>query len=315
MRAVVFVLVAVATVHAQPAPETANAKPTQRERVSQALQTIAQLEQQLEYEQALLLADRTIAEGISTRDQLADLHLIAGRLAAGLDHADVAQQHFAKLLALRPDTALVAGTSPKLQAPFDAARAAPHQLEANVHVAGGKVSLEVTADPLHLINGVRVAYAGPSGASSERVEHALVVVTPAGAQVSRVTAVDEAGNELVTVEVPVAAAPSVEVHRRSRAWIPWAAASGATLVAGGLCAWRYGVAQDEWNRENDGLHDYTRLHALEDRGQRWALAADIGFGLAAATAITAAIVFATGDSVERTGVAFTGTGAAYVARF
>lgn len=290
-------------------------KPTPRERVSQALQTIAQLEQQLEYEQALVLADRTIAEGISTRDQLADLHLIAGRLAAGLDHPDVAQQHFAKLLALRPDTALVAGTSPKLQAPFDAARAAPHGLEASMHVVGGTVSAEVT-DPLHLIGGLRVTYAGPDGARTEHVEHALTAALPAGALVLHVTAIDDAGNELVTADVPEVAtqAPGVEAHR-SRAWIPWAAASGATLIAGGLCAWRYSVAQDEWNRENDGLHDYTRLHALEDRGQRWAIAADIGFGLAAATAITAAIVFATGDSVERTGVAFTGTGAAYVARF
>ena len=144
MRVVLIVLVAVATAHAQP---TAQTEASNREHISQALQKIAQLEQQLEYEQALVLADRTIAEGISTRDQLADLHLIAGRLAAGLDHPDVAQQHFAKLLALRPDTVLVAGTSPKLQAPFDAAKAAPHELV--VTVANG--ALVVTQDALHLV--------------------------------------------------------------------------------------------------------------------------------------------------------------------
>ena len=288
MRSVVFVLAAVATVHAQPAPESRppiNPKPTERERVSQALQTIARLEQQLEYEQALVLADRTIAEGISTRDQLADLHLIAGRLAAGLDHPDIAQQHFAKLLALRPDTVLVAGTSPKLQAPFDAARAAPHELAVAV---SADHRLVVERDSMHLVRGTR--------SSGDRVE-----------------AYDEFGNQLAVEQIRRTF--DLRVYRVSRALLPSAVASGVLFVAGGLCAWRYGVAQDEWNRENDGLHDYTRLHALEDRGQRWAIAADVGFGLAAATAITAAILLATGNSVEPTGVAFTGTGAALVAHF
>ncbi|HET9993701.1 MAG TPA: hypothetical protein VFQ65_34425 [Kofleriaceae bacterium] len=283
MRAAVLVLAMVATVHAQPAPSSP-AGASNQQQVSAALQDIARLEQQLEYEQALVLADRTIARGIATRDQLADLHLIAGRLAAGLDHPDIAQQHFAKLLALRPDTALVAGTSPKLQAPFDAARAAPHELAIVVNAD----RLVVERDSLHLVQGTR-----SSGTTLE--------------------AFDEFGNQLAVGEIRRAV--DIPVRRASRAWIPWAAASGATLVAGGLCAWRYGVAQDEWNRENDGMHDYTRLHALETRGQHWAIAADVGFGLAAATAITAAILFATGDRGEATGVAFTGTGVTYAARF
>jgi len=278
VRAVLIVLVAVATVHAQPAQSN-------RERVSEALQKIAQLEQQLEYEQALVLADRTIAAGISTRDQLADLHLIAGRLAAGLDHPDIAQQHFAKLLALRPDTTLVVGTSPKLLAPFEAAKAAPHELV--VAVTGGR--LVVTRDDLHLVQGTRT-------------------------RDNTLEAFDEHGNELAIAAAPVAS-PGQGGELRSRAWIPWAAASGATLIAGGLCAWRYRVAQDEWNRENDGMHDYSRLQTLEDRGQRWAIAADVGFGLAAATAVTAAILFATGSSSERVGVAITGTSAGLVAHF
>lgn len=275
-----MIIVAVATVHAQPAP-------SHRERVSAALQQIAQLEQRLEYEQALVLADRTIAEGIATRDQLADLHLIAGRLAAGLDHPDVAQQHFAKVLALRPETTLVAGTSPKLQAPFDAAKAGPHEL--SVAVIGGQ--LAVTRDDLHLVQGTRT-------------------------RENMLEAFDEHGNQLAVAAAPASAAQGRPEQHRSRVWVPFAAASGASLIAGGLAAWRYGVAQDEWNRENDGMHDYTRLHALEDRGQRWAIAADVGFGLAAASAITAVILYATGDRVEQVGgVAITGNGAVVQARF
>ena len=295
MRAVLIVLVAVATVHAQPAappPSTAPSQPSasppqpgDRERVSQALQKIAQLEQQLEYEQALVLADRTIAEGVSTRDQLADLHLIAGRLAAGLDHPDVAQQHFAKLLALRPDTVLVAGTSPKLQAPFDAAKAAPHELV--VAVAAGH--LVVTRDDLHLVAGTRT-------------------------RGNVLEAYDEHGNQLAVQVIPLATPVGAEIHR-SRAWIPFAVASGALLIGGGVSAWRFGVARDEWNRENDGEHDYTRLHALEDRTQRWAIAADVGFGLAATAAVTAVILYVTGESEERVGVAITGTSAGVVAHF
>ena len=312
MRGAVLVLVAAATVHAQPAPNN-------RAHVSQALQKIAQLEQQLEYEQALVLADRTIAEGVATRDQLADLHLIAGRLAAGLDHADIAQQHFAKVLALRPDTSLVAGTSPKLLAPFEAAKQAPHDLVVGAHVEAGRVVATVASDSLHLVAGLRVAM-GLGGEPTPpvfQIVHGLAMAIPAGAHVKYVAFIDEAGNELALVEL---SAPYLWDHgtlvtHRSRAWIPWAAASGATLIAGGLFAWRYGVAQDEWNRENDGMHDYTRLHALEDRGQRWAIAADVGFGLAAATAITAAILFATGSSSERLGVAITGNSAGVVAYF
>ena len=278
MRAVPLVLVAVATVHAQPAQ-------SDRQRVSEALQKIAQLEQQLEYEQALVLADRTIAEGIATRDQLADLHLIAGRLAAGLDHPDIAQQHFAKLLALRPETTLVAGTSPKLLAPFDAAKAAPHELV--IVVTGGQ--LAVTRDDLHLVQGTRL-------------------------RGNTLEAFDDHGNQLASAAAPATAMQGTPEEHRSHAWIPFAAASGATLIAGGLAAWRYGVAQDEWNRENDGVHDYTRLQALEDRGQRWAIAADVGFGLAAATAVTAVVLFATRGS-EAPSIAFTGNGAAYTTRF
>ena len=282
MRVAVLILAVAATAHAQPAPNN-------RERVSAALQKIAELEQQLDYVEALRLADRTIAEGISTRDQLADLHLIAGRLAAGLEHPDIAQPHFARVLALRPDTTLVAGTSPKLQAPFDAARAAPHELVLHI-VTNPTNHIVIDRDPLHFAAGQR-----------DRGNHVLELV-------------DEYGNELATMDAGVANGGD-EVHRRSRAWIPWTAASGATLLAGGLCAWRYSVAQDEWNRENDGMHDYTRLQTLEDRGQRWAIAADVGFGLAAATAITAVIMFATGSSNERVGVAITGNSAGVVAHF
>ena len=63
-------------------------------------------------------------------------------------------------------------------------------------------------------------------------------------------------------------------------------------MIGGLCAWRFQVAQDDWNRfSQDGLHDYTQLRAVEARGYHWGIAADVSFGVAAAAGVTAAILY------------------------
>src|SRR5262245_5385207 len=88
-----------------------------------------QLEGQLEYEQALAIVEAALARGGAEPARWVELHLLAGRLAAGLDRARVAEDHFARVLALRPETTLPEGTSPKLTAPLAAARARPTALE------------------------------------------------------------------------------------------------------------------------------------------------------------------------------------------
>ena len=184
-----------------------------------------------------------------------------------------------------PETALVAGTSPKLQAPFDAARAAPHELVVAMTpwAAGRRARLVCTwceaRGRATTRRGLRRAR------EPARRRSALPAAVGRWRRESCVARVD-----------PVGRCERSDVDRRRTA------------------AWRYSVAQDEWNRENDGMHDYTRLHTLEDRGQRWAIAADVGFGLAAATAVTAAILFATGASSERAASRSPARAPAFVAR-
>ena len=59
------------------------------------------------------------------------------------------------------------------------------------------------------------------------------------------------------------------------------ASSGLAIVG----ALQMKSAQDEWNDKRDGTHDFSELRAIEDRGKRWAIAANIGFGLAAVTGV------------------------------
>jgi predicted secreted protein len=226
------------------------------------------LEAALEYDQALAVVTRILDRGTATDPaQVAELHFYAGRLAAGLDRTDLARDHFARALALKPDLALPAGTSPKLTAPFDAARAATVPLR--VHATDHQVFVD--ADPLGLV--ARTELAG-------RQAHAF----------------DLHGNVVWRGEVPAPAPPPAPAPGTSVAarWSTWAAESGAAVVIGGLCARRFQVAQDDWNTfSQDGMHDYTQLRAIETRGDHWGLAADVSFGVAAAAGVTAAILYVT----------------------
>src|SRR5262249_28160285 len=114
------------------------------------------LEASLEYEQALATVEGALDRGGADPARLVELHLLAGRLAAGLDRAAAAEDHFARVLALRPDTALPPGTSPKLTAPFAAARARSAPLEVHATAVGGLVALVVSRDALGLVSGISV---------------------------------------------------------------------------------------------------------------------------------------------------------------
>jgi len=219
------------------------------------------LEAALQYDQALAIVDRIIAAGTTTEPaQLAELHFYAGRLAAGLDRADTARDHFARALALRPDLALPAGTSPKITAPFDAARATPP-----LRLHATRDGAVVDADPIGLVH-----------------------------RIDGFKALDDHGNVVWHGEAPAPPPPPPGPSQASIAGraSTWAVAAGGALVIGGLCAWRFQVAQDDWNRfSQDGLHDYTQLRAVESRGDHWGLAADVSFGVAAAAGVTAAILY------------------------
>jgi hypothetical protein len=268
------------------------------------------LEASLEYERALVLIDNAIAHGGFEAGRLADLHFEAGKLAAGLDHADAAQNHFARALAIVPSLALPAGTSPKIVAPFGAARAQPHALVLQHYWRESQVIVTADPDPLHLVAGVQVRVLDATGRREELSTHdgppfTIHLLTPA--KRLEVRALDEHGNTLYLAEdggegIVDVIGPWLGGSPPPPWYSTWriapVAAIGAVAAFGGFSAWRESVAQDEWNRlRNDSVaHDYSQLRAVEARGNSWALAADISFGLAGSAALVATLWWITDRS-------------------
>lgn len=260
-----------------------------------ALAEARALAARLEYEPALALVDDALAHGDgTTAARTAALHLLAGSLAAGLERAELARQHFAIALAIAPSTQLPDGTSPKLLAPFEAARVDGRALAPRVTRtrAALAVATDPGRDPLHLVVGVAAIRRG----APARIDRAVPRVALEDADaIERVDVLDAAGNVVWSGGAPPAPIVSVRTTEPDLAarWSTWAIVAAAAGVSGGALAWRTHVVQNEWNglRADDGHHDYSVLQALESRGRRDAILADVAFGLAGAAAIASAIVY------------------------
>jgi hypothetical protein len=249
------------------------------------------LQARLEYDQALAVVEGALGRGGADPARYVELERLAGELAGGLDHAQAAQDHFARALALRPDLALPDGTSPKLTEPFAAAKARTRPLAVKLAVAHGLVT--VTADDaLGMVAGIAV-HVVTAGKHADVNEHALRVVIPEGAVVVEVAALDAHGNRLwvgapppVVIEKPPPASPGLFAR-----WSTYGVLATASLAVTGVAAWRFRVAQDDWNRlGNAGGHTFTELRDVEARGRRWGLVANIGAGVTAALAAVAIVV-------------------------
>lgn len=257
-----------------------------------------ELEAALEYEAALSIVHQVLARGDADPARYVELHLFAGKLAAGLDRTTLAAQHYAIALAVRPDTTLPAGTSPKLTEPFAAAKARVTPLTVSARAVEGLVTLELR-DPLGLVTGIAVHAIDGAGQHRDVVERAaLRVVIPGDAKPIEVAALDRAGNRIwvgapVAQVTPVPAAPVSPRTTVLGRWQTWAIASGGALVLGGVFAWRVSVAQNEFDdlRTATPPADFSALEAVERRGKRWALAANITFGVAAVAAIATGVFY------------------------
>ena len=240
------------------------------------------LEASLEYERALALVEGAIARGDA--HDVAVLHFEAGKIAAGLDRALEAEDHFARALELDPSLALPEDTSPKLTAPFYAARSHVEPLRVAHASDGLHLSVTIEADAMHLVASARVeTHQEELVARAAPFEFTL----PAPGDATLVL-LDEHGNRLHEERLQIAAPrPLIAQPRWYARWQTWAIASASIAAAGAVCAWRENVAQDDWNalRADTMPHDYSQLRAIEDRGRAWALAANLSFGLAAAAGI------------------------------
>jgi hypothetical protein len=221
------------------------------------------LEAQLDFEPALLIVEKLINDGGNDRAHLVELHLFAGKLAAGLDRRDVAEDHFARAISLAPSTTLPEGISPKIALPFAAARA--HSGPLRITEEG-----QVESDPMNLVATIRSK----------------------GVNFTTRVAVDVHGNVLWTQ--PHTSGPvgdyiiddSPKARRHRRRFAIAAGISVATYVATGIAMWRFNHAQEEWSDlKVVGMTDYTQLKSVEQRGRRWSYAANAG--IAASIAMTA----------------------------
>jgi hypothetical protein len=227
-----------------------------------------ELEAKLEYEQALTLVEKIIVSGHADRAKLVELHFLAGKLAAGLDRVEVAQEHFARVLSLEPGTTLPDGTSPKITMPFDAARGQTAPLRVTLH--GHEIAVE--ADPLQLVTRTEI-----------RDDEAV--------------ALDTYGNVVwtehiaATIEAPPSPAPTHRPLWKTPAF--WGGIAVGTAAVAGIGAWRFDAAQTQWNEmKAEGGHDYSELTAVEDRGRRWGLVTNISLGAAIlSTVATVVIIF------------------------
>ena len=258
-----------------------------------AIERARELETRLAYDEALAIIESAIQSGQSDRDRLVELHVIAGRLSAGLDRAKAAEDHFAVVLALDPSRTLPDDTSPKITVPFTVARTKTQPLVVELVVTKSDLSLH--APPL--VAGMGLRY------RDGRTQTVRATTTPRAPDIVEVRALDAYGNTLWTgtpPAEPISTPPIRDDRSIVQRWTTWAALTGVALAAGGVSLWRFDSAQNEFDRKSkDGMTDFTDLRAIETRGKRWALAANISFGVAAALGIatvTTLVVFKPTDA-------------------
>jgi hypothetical protein len=269
---------------------------------------------QLDYAKALPLLERAEATGKNGPDGLTEIYRATAECHAALGETGQAETDFRRLLALSPTSTLPAGSSPKLTAPFAAAHdfmAARRPLEVTCQKAaasqpGGAVLL-VGSDPADMVAGARLAGAdGTTLGSAAQGSGRIALAIPPGAAPSTCSALDSHGNELARVplgEAPAAppalgesggaAAGGTAVHvtraappERKPFYARWWFWSGvATAGAAGVASY-FGTQVKKDQDDLDALNANSQDHlfedakAIEDRGKRHALDANISWGVA-----------------------------------
>jgi hypothetical protein len=163
---------------------------------------------ELRYEDAATLLERALHAGDNGPDDLALLFRLQGEVAATLGDTEGARAAFERLLAIRPAARLPDGTSPKIVALFDEARAdqVGRELRVGYHAEEGRdpsLVVEVASDPLGLVDGARATFRGSDGVvgvierrGGPRIQLPLPA---AGRYEVTVAAIDRHGNRLLEI--------------------------------------------------------------------------------------------------------------------
>lgn len=240
------------------------------------------------YPDAQRLLGEALAGGGNSPADVREIYRLAAKVEAALGHADVAEQFYRRWLVLDPHASLAAGDSPKLQAPFAAARAF---VQANggllVHVDHTTdVDVSIVADPLAM--AVAVARGAEPAVPFAADRHAHLVDGP-----GPIAVLDERGNHLTEIDVPPA--PVVTPPRlyppplpapQPGGWKIWAVGAGAfTAVAIGFGIAAIALDNDaSSSAANSGDHFLSDVETSRDRARLFAYmsagAMAVGIGLA-----------------------------------
>jgi hypothetical protein len=279
----------------------------------------------LSYSAARTTLSRALATGNNQRGELAEIYRMSGFVAGALGDAGAATEAFKRWLALTPDAALDQGTSPKIAGPFAAAKAffekrEPLKVTAETNADPPSVTLVVGSDPAGMVKSARVVVTvddRPAQTLSAATAPPITFPLPPGSRHElRVIALDEHGNQLVEIDAlmttrqvkeakrpearppPPPPPPGRALYARAWLWGGIAVAAGATGAYFGLEVRSGGDEIDALKRDSAN-HTFGEARAIESRMRRDALIANIGFGVAGASAIVAGYLFLTRPAQRR----------------
>ncbi len=276
--------------------------------------------EEVRYDDAQRLLIAALERGGNAPLAMRELYKLLGASAVALGKTDDAEKYYRAWLALEPTASLDAGASPKLRAPFDAAKSfitANGPLDVTAERLGDRdVRVRVISDPLALARTVR------SGETSVPLADRVATVTNASG--TSVDVLDRYGNTLAEVRATASLAqpvdtapitapttyapPATRPRRSSTAFYALAVPTGLLLATGV----GFGAASIIYNGkvqqalDDSGTAYYTDV--VDDQKkvtQFWKLSAIIG-GAGLVLAVPTTILYL--RSRETTVVPFVGGG-------
>lgn len=273
----------------------------------------------IDYETARKLANQALDGGKLEGTALHRAYRLAGESAAALGDTRSAKEHFLRWIVLDPKAELPAGSSPKIGMPFAEARAEADKLgrfsvDVAVNRQADKVEIVLSAhDPLAMVAGMRLQLGDASvvavtgaravlpAADAKTVAVAIAVVDARGNELSRRTvagSTSATGGDTTPGRGPEAGDPDRPARRGGWPtivrWPVWTGVAVVAAGAGGFFAYQVGQTEDELAALNaaSDMHSFDEAEAVRERGERQALFANIGFGVAGAAALAAVLAFA-----------------------
>ena len=293
----------------------------------------------LKYDEAASSLEQALRQGESGPKELAEIYQLSAQVAAARGDDAAAEDYFKHLLALAPETRLPAGVSPKIAAPFENARAfidqrLPISVRWEKDPSGPAVRVLVDADPLSMVHGAEVIWTedgAPKRVTKSGTAPFEVTVPSKKKLAVRIAAIDDFGNRIAefgTQRKPLVIDTSGDGELIGKpggddggpaeadddsgerpVFAKWWLWGGVAVVAAGAGTY-FGLdvvkAKDqieELNRRTQDPEDpvqYSEAQAIQKRGERSAILANVTFGVAGAAAVAAVILYVTEPKGART---------------